>query len=983
MAQMKPVIQYTEDDGLAGNIVHDIAKDQNGILWIATESGISKFDGENFKNIYKSDGLPSNIVWAIEVDDRNTVYAGCYKRGLAVIRHDSVVNTLHTDVRYPDSFRRLLYSRHYKRLFAGTNFGLFMLCDSSLVPVIFPKDIKKKASVMSIVEYGSRIFFTTETPKSEKCGLYELFPDTINPEESYAVQVSNNGKNALAIMNDTIYSTEYYRIYTNPLERPEKQNFSAIDSKFFIWTMVPVSNSKLLMGGYWDERFTGNVLLYDTKKKKVLPTPYPLKIQTVYDIYPDTSKNITWLASDKGLTSLFDSPFEFYEFNDKGNILDIGFAGDSLMVLTRECLYYLDDNILVPVLTKQQIFQKISEKRGKMVARYADDLKIFLEISPAFELTKLYSKGNQLYVCSVNGAISVPDLKSYFPFGGGTFLLMSENSAYAHLKYMNMSLYCSFADSIEKDFPRLYRSYVTDVFKIIESEETIYFATTYNGLIAKKGETVSSLTETNSVIENNLTDIEKDLNGNVWCSSANGNLYQIDFADSLRVVKSLSPATSGIIGNICKWLYFNDKYLFVSTDKGLNIVSLESLYSDNPQIEHFYNNFNGYDFISAHSPVRDKNGIIYLSTANKIIKFKAEFPHAENLEIEIRNVLINKTKSSVDLLFDNALPYSKKNISFDFFVVKFPGAKNLNYSYKVNNGEWVSSNKINLQSLRPGRYEILMNVLDEETNRSFSKTVRIIINSPFWLTWWFLALVTISVALLFFLIMKMRINRLKRYHEEKSALILRNSELKLRSLQLQMSPHFIFNALTSVQKFIMTKSAEEALTYLGNLASIIRTNLENAAEEYIHLSYEIDFLKKYVEIEKMRFKDKLEAVFTTNVGDDNIMLPPMLVQPVIENSIKHGIRNLEGNGVVKVDFAYKSDILVVTIEDNGVGRGFTQSLRIPGHKSLGLNVIRQRLDLLNEKTSTSVNRLEVTDLMENGVPSGTKVTLYLSVAFAV
>jgi len=983
MAQMKPVIHYTEDDGLAGNIVHDVAKDQKGNLWIATESGISKFDGENFRNLHKSDGLPSNLVNAIEIDDKNNVFVGCSKRGLAIIRNDTVINVLHAGIRYPDSFRRLHYSNHYKRLFAGTNYGLFMLSDSSLVPVIFPKDSKKKSSVMSITEYNSRIFFTTETPISDKCGLYELFPDTINPDESYASLISLHGKFASVVINDTLFSAEYNRVYTNPLQKTSNQRLSSIDSAFFIYTMAPVNKNKLIFGGYCDGRFKGNIMIYDPRTKKESPSPYQITLKTVYDIYNDTTNNITWLASDNGLTSIFDSPFEYYDIKNIGNILDIGFSGDSLMVLTSEKVYYMNGNVLIPVITKQQIFKKISDSRNAMSARYGHDFDKFVEDFKTFMMTKFYSDGHKLYVCSACGVVSVPDLKSYFPFGSEVFCIIDDHSAFMHPKYMNMSFYCSFTDTIEKTFPRLNRSYLTDVFKIIESKGTYYFASTYNGLNAQKDKKVASVNETNSLMENNLTDIVKDGHGNVWCSSANCTLFQVYFTDSLRVLKVLYPSTAGIVGNSCKWLYFNDKYLFVSTDKGLNVISLESLYSDDPHIERFYNRYNGYDFISAHSPALDDNGNIFVCTSDKIIKIGGEIAPALNLNIEVRNVIVNESKSSLESLYGKTLPYSTKYISFDFFAIKLPAAKNLAYSYKVNNGEWIFDNKIILQSLRSGRYEILLDVLNKETNKHFNKTVSIQIKRPFWGTWWFLSLVALAIAGLFFLIMRVRINRLKRFHEEKAILITRNSELKLRSLQLQMSPHFIFNALTSVQKFIMTKSPEEALIYLGNLASVIRTNLENAADEYIHLSYEIEFLKKYIEVEKMRFKDKLSVNFSNSVENENIMLPPMLVQPIIENSVKHGIRNLEHMGQINIDFTLESDTLLITIEDNGVGREFTKALKIPGHKSLGLNVIKQRLDLLNEKTNTLTHRLEVTDLYDEGRPSGTRVELFLSAVRAV
>lgn len=978
-AQIKPVMHYTEDDGLAGKVVHDLTKDQNGILWIATESGISKFDGKEFQNIYKTDGLPSNLVWTIEADDKNNIYAGCFKAGLAVIRNDKVVKVLHTTTRSPDTFNRMLFSKHYNRLFVGTDYGLFMLNDTSLIPVIFEKQIRRKSSVLSISETGSRIFFATLG--SNKCGLYELFPDTINPEESYAELISGKGRNATAILNDTLYSALYNRIFTNPINKINSQQVLKIDSTFAVWTMAPVSESKFLLGGYWGGRYKGNILFYDVKKKETSSPPYSVNLQTVNDIYIDSVNNTTWLASEKGLTSIYNTPFDYCELKSVDDIIDIGFAGDSLMVLTQENLYYLHDNIFVPVLTKQQIYQKLFAERKRVFAIYGDKLIPIVDFSKTFDFTGLYSKDKRLFVCSAKGALSVPDMKTYLPMGG-SFFLIDDQTAFAENKRMSFYLRYSFKEALVTFYPKYERRYLTDVIKIIESKGVYYFATNCSGLFSIKGENILSINEKNSGIENNISDIEKDKEGNVWCSSASGSLYQVELTDSLRVLRVLNSSNAGIIGDNCKWLFFSDDYLFVSTDKGLNAISIESLYSDNPQMTRFFNSNNGFDFISSRSPVIDENGYIYVHTNNKVIKIKSDFTPTVPLNLDIRNVLINNKKSTVDVLGKKMLPFSTKNISFDFFAVKYPTARNLDYSYRVNNGEWIYNNKINLQSLRSGRYEILMEVLDKETNSKYSKVLRIVIRNPFWETWWFISLFIVALALLFYTVMRIRINRLNRFHEEKSALITRNSELKLRSLQLQMSPHFIFNSLTSVQKFIITQSTEEALTYLGNLASIIRTNLENATDEYIHLSSEIDFLKKYVDIEKMRFKDKLEVYFVPDQVVDNIMIPPMLIQPVIENSIKHGIRNLKGKGEINVTFEYDNDIMIVTVEDNGVGREFTKNLKIPGHKSMGMNVIKQRLELLNEKTLSSVHRFEVKDLYNDGEPAGTRVKLFLSVVRA-
>ena len=114
-AQLKPIITLTEEDGLAGNDVKDVIRDKNGILWIGTESGLSRFDGSHFGNIYKSDGLPSNRVWALAEGVDNTIYTGCFRSGLAIIQNDSVIKTLNTIGKYPNTFRKIHYSKQYKR----------------------------------------------------------------------------------------------------------------------------------------------------------------------------------------------------------------------------------------------------------------------------------------------------------------------------------------------------------------------------------------------------------------------------------------------------------------------------------------------------------------------------------------------------------------------------------------------------------------------------------------------------------------------------------------------------------------------------------------------------------------------------------------------------------------------------------------------------------------------------------------------------
>ena len=263
-----------------------------------------------------------------------------------------------------------------------------------------------------------------------------------------------------------------------------------------------------------------------------------------------------------------------------------------------------------------------------------------------------------------------------------------------------------------------------------------------------------------------------------------------------------------------------------------------------------------------------------------------------------------------------------------------------------------------------------------------SQTITFTIKKPFWETYWFIAILVITLVLAVYLVMKIRIKWLNNQHEKNTRLVIRNSELRLRSLQLQMNPHFIFNALQPLQGFILAKNVEEGLIYISNLAGIIRSNLENASEEFIHLSVEIEFLKKYVEIEKIRFKDKLKVEFNNTVEDSNLLLPPMLIQPIIENAIKHGILNGQKKGNIKVDFSQSTNVLIVAIVDNGVGREYTKRQNNKDHTNKGLEIIKQRLNLLNARYLNELHHIVLTDLYFDDKPAGTRVEIQVMLKHA-
>lgn len=971
-SQVKPIITFTEEDGLASNDVKDIIRDKNGILWIATNLGLTRYDGETFQNIYKSNGLPSNRVWSVAVDSGNTLYAGCFKDGLAVIKNGKVVRKLYTYGKFSNTFRKLYYSNYYKKLLVGTDNGLYVLNDTILLPVIYTKDTTNKSQILSFSEHGSRIFFTVL--KGNTDGLYELFINRTHPEKSYAKRISERGRFASVVLNDTLYSSDYNGILKNPLANIDKQySNSKVDSLFFIWNMLTCGTNKLIMGGLGEGRFSGGVTIYDTKTKEFYSDANFKDKQTINKILPDSLLSITWFCKENGLVCEMETPFEIFDFKGIGNILDIGFSGDSLLVLTEHAVNYFNGKNLKPIITKNEICNRAYNER-LAVSRKPSHIAIGqFDASRGCEFVNFIQDEKKLYITTAMGLLSLPNLNKYYPFGVGMFKFTSNGSFLAVVNYTPLQYYPSSKNL--KEF-KIFNN-IQDVFEIIESNGIYYLASHFNGLYAIKDSLVFKIDETNSEIDNHLTDIDKNADGNVWCCSASGNVFEIYFTDSLFIKRVLNSSNAGLVGNSCKWLKFNQKNLFIGTNKGLNIISIANLGSSCPRVELFYNQHNGYEYISASSPVVDKNGYLYVHTKDKIIRVKPEFSIDTTLNIIFNNAKINNLRVDIDLINRKKLSFSTKQLSFYFSAIKYPTTKNLSYRYKINNGDWTDGNLVSLQSLRSGKYSVEMEVFNRATNTQHTRTLEFSIKKPFWLTWWFI-LSCISVLIVGFIqVMRFRVKRLKKQHKEKSALITQNSELRLRSLQIQMNPHFIFNALNSVQGYIINKNTQSALVYIGNIASIIRSNLENASNEYIHLTEEIDFLKKYAEIEVNRFKDILQIDFINNVSDGNILVPPMIIQPIIENAVKHGIRGLKKNGRITVTFNTNDETLVVIVEDNGVGRAYAQQLNRSEHNGKGMKIISERLTLLNEKNHTDLHQLQITDLFENTTPIGTRVIIQL------
>lgn len=220
--------------------------------------------------------------------------------------------------------------------------------------------------------------------------------------------------------------------------------------------------------------------------------------------------------------------------------------------------------------------------------------------------------------------------------------------------------------------------------------------------------------------------------------------------------------------------------------------------------------------------------------------------------------------------------------------------------------------------------------------------------------------------------------------KSQSELKLKASELEMQALRAQMNPHFIFNCLSSINRFILKSETEAASDYLTKFSRLIRIVLTNSKSKLISLEDELEMLRLYLDMERLRFKNTFNynISFTNSIDIDNIYIPPLILQPFAENAIWHGLMNRESGGMLGINLYAEDNFLICCIIDNGIGRkaaGELKTWSVEKQKSMGLRITQERLALVNENEPDKTF-FEFEDLYdENGKAAGTKVILSIRI----
>lgn len=424
--------------------------------------------------------------------------------------------------------------------------------------------------------------------------------------------------------------------------------------------------------------------------------------------------------------------------------------------------------------------------------------------------------------------------------------------------------------------------------------------------------------------------------------------------------------------------------IWFATNKGL----LSLLFKNDTENYIAYTLEQGYPFVDCKS-VQVFHHRVYVNSNDKLYSipnniktlignsapnfFLKQVYTSNNIVTPKNNIYSFKSdENSIKIEFEY-LNFSDKE-SNNVLAYKFDG---IDSSYTYSKTPEIVFNK-----LSPGDYKItIFPIYQKRIIFNKPQIISLSIQKPIWITLPFILLyVLVTIGLTYYSI-KIYIIQFKKKEKLKAEQIQLIADYKMAAIRAQMNPHFIFNCINSIQRYILTSSPKEAYNYLSDFGKLIRLVLDHSDESLISLREELNIIELYIKMEQLRFEDAFEFIIDnkSKINPEEYSLPPMMLQPYIENSIWHGIMGLKNKkkGIIKLSYSFENNKLLITIEDNGIGRSEASKQNKKNHKSKAIALNNKRINTLNQLNSTTdtINIEDITNEQNEIIGTIVKITI--------
>lgn len=724
-------------------------------------------------------------------------------------------------------------------------------------------------------------------------------------------------------------SNEYYTVIGTQVIKKSQPNLGRMLQNKKITRVKPLPDDKL-----WIATYSG-MICYDTKKDSAVIFYPDLSFS---DMLIDREKNYWFTTLQTGLIRIPELNLKVW---DKTNEL---LKNDKITKLTHDSTY-------IYFATGNGTIGKLHSLTNELKTFHTGNVADAQSLDYDFADRRLYFNINQ-HLFFLNGNLlgelpnTISSLKSIQNIHGNYFKLSSWD-----LNVEGKENY-----KVTDGWSRELR---------YDSKKNIVWIASNLGLL--KIEYVNQKWEHTTSFLNNTQILSLDFditNQKLYILAFDGTLYSLG-EENLDKLANLPNEAQGN-----KLKFFNNA-LYVASNKGVWIFNLS---------QKTWNNLNSLSGLASDN-IQDLvalDGNLWLATGKGLQKI----PLIQSVEKSLAKIYLKTDTSNPQLNYGQSLVlYPEASI--------YNAQGQFEYAYRINKGDWVklpsTVEQIELQNLPIGNLEIELKAIDH-IGRDSENIILLegYVNPPFWFTWWFILIILLLIGVLLYLIIKKIISNIRHREQEKTQL----AHSQLTALKAQMNPHFIFNVLNSIKGYIYENDKKNAALYLSRFSDLIRKVLELSAVPMIKLSKEIEILKLYIELEAMLLDDNFEyeIIIDENIQDDEISIPALLIQPLVENAFKHGLRHKSDAKKLSAIFAANIDNpngtnLTVIIQDNGIGCEAANKInQQQTHPSFATQALAERIKLLNIEHAKNIS-LEIIDLKDQiGNATGTKVILNIQMA---
>lgn len=953
-----PIIKhYTVDDGLLSNHVYSITQDDKGFIWLATNNGVSRFDGKNFKNFSAVNGLPDNDIVEIQADKQGRVWLSCNNGTPCYIKGNKVFtpqnDSLLKKIRATNSSCR--FTRIGQKLILYYYGGDCVEVDTS-VKIVHPSLLRILAGC------SDKIISNISLPSGQHFYLYDK---NYNKIDSFVKAKGKNGSTIsfVGFVNETTFavfledkSCTTFDVSRGRIIPKDSYNLQ------FIYTYIYRYNGLL-----WAACDGIGIIPLKNNCERDSTRPILFANKQVHRFLKDIEGNYWGCSLGNGLFMIPNKSIELYDVSDglyQNSVLKMGtHAQDLFLGFNNFKIQGIIHNKIInyPIKSKPSI---ISPTRGLIVN------KDYIVAGSNEGLTVIHQKTKKIQ------NLNLAPLKSIHLFGEDT-LLVGTGSFCFFIKLPNTIL---------------------DTLKCGKS-----MAVYCN---KKKEIFIGNLKEILRYRKNTQ---------NKWV--INTPLKQLNIGKDLSISKILELDNKLIVGTEQQGILAieDTDYVFINLGKGLQQINCKSLIEDRHG-NLWVASFHGIHKISFHKSIHDytvvnyskQNGLpyedindiqiindtIYAACSKGVIRFPINKNDSAAKQAPIIYITDIKTRDSAYVseyaLESYHLPAKTASLVFFFSGIDYKSLGHIQYRYRLKglNGDWqlTSENSVKYESLPSGTYTFEVAAINSDGISSVAPaTVRITIDAHWWERWPFISLITLLFFASVLLVLRYFFNRRHLKQLKEASFKKQIAEIELKALKAQINPHFIFNTLNSIQYFIGNQKTEEAELYLSKLGSLLRKTLDFSSKSEVTVEDEIKYLDNYLHLEKLRFDEHFSYSIQNNLSpklSEELKMPPMVLQPHIENALKHSFQGLNNaKKVMDIQFNLVNQQLVCTVQDNGIGRkaSLEKKKNIPlSYISKGIELSEAKLEMFEKLTGRNV-QTEIVDLYRNETPIGTKVIITINV----